>query len=291
MTEASAVDGLSLESLVARVADEFRERQGRGERPDVEEYAALHPAAAPTLRKVLGSLQLLESLAGGAVAAGPPDGVVAGSPDPATTPGVLGDFRIVRELGRGGMGIVYEAEQISLNRRVALKVLPFAATMDPRHLQRFRNEALAAACLHHTNIVPVFAVGCERGVHFYAMQLIDGCTLADVVRRLRRPAGEASPADPATTAYDDDPPADAAPASADTPDARAAFSTLTSPRGPAYFRRVAELGRRRRRRWTTPTRSASSIATSSRATCCWTGAAACGWPTSGWPTCSTARPA
>src|SRR5204863_5574283 len=97
------------------------------------------------------------------------------------TDGVLGDFRLVREVGRGGMGIVYEAEQISLERRVALKVLPFAATMDPRHLQRFHNEARAAASLHHEHIVPVYAVGCERGVHFYAMQFIDGRSLAEVL--------------------------------------------------------------------------------------------------------------
>ena len=93
----------------------------------------------------------------------------------------------MREVGRGGMGVVYEAEQISLRRRVALKVLPFAATMDPRHLQRFHNEAQAAACLHHTNIVPVFFVGCERGVHFYAMQFIDGQPLSELIRQLRRP--------------------------------------------------------------------------------------------------------
>ena len=83
------------------------------------------------------------------------------------------------------MGVVYEAEQISLGRRVALKVLPFAATMDPRHLQRFHNEARAAAGLHHTNIVPVFGVGCERGVHYYAMQFIEGRSLADLIAEFR----------------------------------------------------------------------------------------------------------
>src|SRR5262249_11367097 len=92
-------------------------------------------------------------------------------------------------IGRGGMGGVYEAEQVSLGRRVALKVLPFAATMDPKQLQRFQNEAKAAACLHHTNIVPVYSVGCERAVHFYAMQFIEGQSLAEVVRELRRLAG------------------------------------------------------------------------------------------------------
>src|SRR4029078_10828063 len=112
----------------------------------------------------------------------------------------LGDFRILRELGRGGMGIVYEAEQISLNRKVALKVLPFADTMDPRHLQRFRNEAQAAACLHHPNIVPVHGVGCERGVHYYAMQLIDGRSLAAVIDELRGDVGP-KPAATVTAAY------------------------------------------------------------------------------------------
>jgi hypothetical protein len=93
----------------------------------------------------------------------------------------LGDFRIIREVGHGGMGIVYEAEQLSLGRRVALKVLPFAATVDSRHLQRFKNEAHAAAQLHHTSIVPVYSVGCERGVHYYAMQFIDGQSVAEII--------------------------------------------------------------------------------------------------------------
>jgi serine/threonine protein kinase len=115
---------------------------------------------------------------------------------PALPANMLGDFQIIREIGRGGMGIVYEAMQLSLNRRVALKVLPFAAGLDAKHLARFRTEAHAAAALHHTNIVPVHAVGCERGVHFYAMQLIDGRPLDAVIQELRGedPAGRYSPA-------------------------------------------------------------------------------------------------
>ena len=77
--------------------------------------------------------------------------------------GTLGDFRLLREVGRGGMGIVYEAEQISLGRRVALKILPLAAALDPRQHQRFLLEARAAACLHHPHIVPVYAVGSRAG--------------------------------------------------------------------------------------------------------------------------------
>jgi serine/threonine protein kinase/DNA-binding SARP family transcriptional activator len=108
---------------------------------------------------------------------------------PAQSSGELGDFRILREVGRGGMGVVYEAEQISLGRRVALKVLPFASTLDGKQLQRFKNEAQAAAQLHHTNIVPVHATGCERGVHYYAMQFIEGRTVGDLIRELRQTAG------------------------------------------------------------------------------------------------------
>jgi hypothetical protein len=111
------------------------------------------------LGKALASVQLL-GLSSSAGLAGPP--VMPEEP----VVGILGDFRILREIGRGGMGVVYEAEQISLGRRVALKILPFAAALDPKQLQRFKNEAQAAAHLHHTNIVPVFGVGCERGVHY-----------------------------------------------------------------------------------------------------------------------------
>ncbi|HEY1065570.1 MAG TPA: serine/threonine-protein kinase, partial [Pirellulales bacterium] len=96
-----------------------------------------------------------------------------------------GDYKVIREIGRGGMGVVYEAEQISLGRRVALKVLPFAAVLDDRQIRRFKNEAQAAAQLHHPHIVPVFAVGCDRGTHYYAMQFIEGRTIADFIRVLR----------------------------------------------------------------------------------------------------------
>src|SRR5262249_11267759 len=99
--------------------------------------------------------------------------------------GVLGDFRILREVGRGGMGVVYEAEQLSLHRRVALKVLPLAGGLDARQLQRFKTEAQAAALLHHTNIVPIHAVGSDGGLHSYAMQLMDGQTLAKVINERR----------------------------------------------------------------------------------------------------------
>ncbi|HVK09604.1 MAG TPA: serine/threonine-protein kinase, partial [Gemmataceae bacterium] len=134
----------------------------------------------------------------------------------------LGDFRILREVGRGGMGVVYEAEQISLGRRVALKVLPFASALDRRQLQRFRTEAQAAGQLHHTHIVPVYSVGEDRGVHFYAMQFIDGRSVADLIHDLKQ---ETTP-----------------PSAGETTPARNALSTMRSGRRPEYFRWVAEAG-------------------------------------------------
>jgi serine/threonine protein kinase len=228
MSDASLQESVSLESLVAGVADEFMERQRNGERPNVEEYAARHPEAAGLLRKVLTALEVVGiSLPGSASLPGD------------ELSGVLGDFRLLREVGRGGMGVVYEAEQISLRRRVALKVLPFAATMDPRHLQRFQNEAQAAACLHHTNIVPVFSVGCERGVHFYAMQFIDGQPLSERIRQLRALEKKTpAPGEEQTVAYGPRP-GDAA-----SPPPAAERTPLASEgrRGRDYFRKVAELG-------------------------------------------------
>jgi serine/threonine protein kinase/WD40 repeat protein len=102
------------------------------------------------------------------------------------TPETIGDYRLLREIGRGGMGIVYEAEQISLGRRVALKLLPLAGALSSKQLQRFRNEARAAATLHHPHIVPVHEFGVENGVYFYVMQLIEGESLAELLAERRR---------------------------------------------------------------------------------------------------------
>src|SRR5262249_35672460 len=98
----------------------------------------------------------------------------------------LGDYCLLREIGRGGMGVVYEAEQVSLGRRVALKVLPAHVAGDHKSLERFRREAKAAARLHHTNIVPVFEVGQDGEAAYYAMQFIHGQGLDQVIDELGR---------------------------------------------------------------------------------------------------------
>src|SRR5438045_5565357 len=115
---------------------------------------------------------------------------MASNIDPASENRRLGDFEIVRELGRGGMGVVYEARQVSLNRRVALKVLSGGLGLTAKAVQRFRLEAEAAAKLHHTNIVPVYATGEEQGTHFYAMELVDGPSLDQVLKQLREASRE-----------------------------------------------------------------------------------------------------
>src|SRR5262249_21131055 len=145
--------------------------------------------------------------------------------------GLLGDYYLVREVGRGGMGVVYEAVQLSLGRRGGLKGLPFAGAMDPRHPQPFPNEGRAGAGPHHEHIVPVYAVGQERGVHYYAMQFLDGQTLAQLIAQQRQGAALAR-ADEPTTAYT---PAPADPPAAET-SPKAQVTTVQAPRDPAYFR-------------------------------------------------------
>jgi hypothetical protein len=165
--------------------EQLTERLNRKEPVDLEAVAAEHPQHADELRKVWPSLAILADLRsadGRSALSFPPGNGAAG----AAPTGELGDYRIVREIGRGGMGIVYDAEQISLGRRVALKVLPFAGVLDERQLKRFKNEALAAAQLSHPHIVDVYGVGCERGVHYYTMRLIDGESLQQLIGELRQ---------------------------------------------------------------------------------------------------------
>lgn len=188
--------GAREEGELACLCEEISDRLRQGAVVDIEQYAARWPRYADELRQVLSAMQMLAGLKF-AVGSAP-----VGAADELEGAGeVLGDFRLLRELGRGGMGIVYEAQQLSLRRRVALKVLPFASVLDSRQLRRFQNEAQAAAQLHHPRIVPVHGVGCDRGVHYYAMQLINGPTLADVIRALRLRAGlEPPPTSAAETA-------------------------------------------------------------------------------------------
>lgn len=191
--QAKDPDELRNEILLAYI-----EASQTGSPPDLESFLSAHEELRDELEEFLQTHAQMEQLA--AEVRGSCDPIVANSDD--TTRGTklerLGDFRLVREIGRGGMGVVYEAEQISLQRRVALKLLPFAATLDGRHLQRFKNEALAAAHVRHEHIVPVFAVGEDRGVHYYVMQYIEGYSLSAVIAQ-RRAQIDCGSADAAAT--------------------------------------------------------------------------------------------
>jgi serine/threonine protein kinase/tetratricopeptide (TPR) repeat protein len=182
---ASATPSSEDRDPIELLADSFIARFRSGERPSIDEYASKYPELADEIRAILPALVELElNQSPGGTATG---NVQGSAPDHAgAAPRVLGDYLILREIGRGGMGVVYEAVQQSLGRHVALKVLPNQSLAGSSHLERFQLEARAAARLHHTNIVPVFGVGSQDGVHYYAMQFIQGQGLDEVFEELRR---------------------------------------------------------------------------------------------------------
>ncbi len=252
----------------ANLLDELTGRLQSNGGVDLEAYLERFPQYADELEQLVPAMQTLIGLKNEA------GDSASGQPGPRTSlplgsaGGTLGDFRIIREIGRGGMGVVYEAEQLSLRRRMALKVLPFAGILDEQVLKRFKNEALAAATLDHPNIVQVHSVGCDRGVHYYAMQLIEGQSLAETITKLRQlrqrrsvaGAGETVEAGSLSAALafgslspqENDEQAPTAVSSATAPTAsltadtrrelQAAVSTIPSLETGGYFRSVANLG-------------------------------------------------
>ena len=195
---------------IEMLADSFLARFRRGERPSVEEYAAKHPELADEIRELLPALVMLEQEQVRRQL-GCRDRRRPGRHGLGPGPAQLGDYLILREIGRGGMGVVYESVQQSLGRHVALKVLPHQALAGSTQLERFRLEARAAARLHHTNIVPVFGVGECEGVHYYAMQFIQGQGLDVVIDALRglrngsEPGMQSGDETPGTAGGDDQP--------------------------------------------------------------------------------------
>jgi serine/threonine protein kinase len=180
------------------LAEEFLDRYRKGERPPLREYIENHPELAGEIREVFPAMAMMENIA---LADESLEGEATGDLPVRRPPPLeqLGDYRIVREVGRGGMGVVYEAEQVSLGRHVALKVLPPQMLRDAKTRRRFEREARAAAKLHHTNIVPVFGVGEQGEAPYYVMQFIQGQGLDCVLEELRRlrTGGAEAPAAPA----------------------------------------------------------------------------------------------
>ena len=156
-------------SELPEILDAYLADLEAGRSPDRARLIADHPHLAPSLEIALAGLEFTHRA----------------TPGGNQAPARLGDFRILREIGRGGMGVVYEAEQVSLKRRVALKVLRFGPIADPVAMQRFQREAETVGRLHHTNIVPIFALGADDGVRYYAMQFIEGRDLGRVAQEMR----------------------------------------------------------------------------------------------------------
>jgi hypothetical protein len=180
-------DANSQSDIVLELAEEFLDRYRKGERPPLREYIERHPDLASEIKEVFPAMAMMENIAvadESLEAKGQESG--ARSQGSGVRLQQLGDYRIIREIGHGGMGVVYEAEQLSLGRHVALKVLPHKALANDKTRKRFEREAKAAAKLHHTNIVPVFGVGEHDGLPYYAMQYIQGTGLDVVIEELAR---------------------------------------------------------------------------------------------------------
>lgn len=170
---------------VDRLADAFAERLRRGEHPSIEEYTSKYPEHADLIRAVFPSVEWVERAAQRESESSIPSLSLSAPSLPTAIPKVFGDFEVVRRIGSGGMGVVYEAIQRSLQRHVALKVMNESISDHSKHRLRFQREAEAAAGLHHTNIVPIFGIGEDHGMQYYAMQLIQGVTVHDVIESLR----------------------------------------------------------------------------------------------------------
>ena len=193
MNPTEAVERHPFEEL----ADEFVLKFRSGQSPSIEHYAQAYPQHAAMIRSIFPSLMIVEKVSAKVTneSIAPTLSVTCSDPTQ-LVPKAFDDFEILHCIGRGGMGVVYEAIQGSLQRRVALKVIHAQASASPRSRERFRREAESAAGLHHTNIVPVYGSGEDHGLQYYAMQLIHGSTLADVIVSLRARLGESVPDEP-----------------------------------------------------------------------------------------------
>ena len=217
MKAARKITESKAESLLADAADEFTAELACGNLPDIEGFAKRYPQIAGAIQSLFPAIAALSARR---------------MDDLSRSIDALGDFEIIDELGRGGMGIVYRARQTSLDRIVALKVLPISTLLENHQLTRFKNEAKAAATLDHSNIVPVYSVGVEQGVHFYAMRLIDGSSIADLIHDRNRITGADE------TQEESAPPSDLSPAR----NSLVENGNFGQERAANFFRKVAELG-------------------------------------------------
>ncbi len=186
-----------VDPILAELVEQITGELQAGVSIDFGALSARFPGHAEALRDILPALRQLAAL--GLASSAGPAGAERATSLAFESGRRLGDFRLIREMGRGGMGIVFEALQPSLGRRVAVKILPTAAVLDARALRRFQIEAQVAACFQHPHIVPVYAVELDHGVPYYAMQLVEGKSLADLIATLGRLVASGDPTRPGET--------------------------------------------------------------------------------------------
>lgn len=202
----SDADGQDERHPVDLLSEEFSERLRRGEKPSIDDYVQQYPEHSELIQSIFPSLMLVERVSAATResghnrfdrSSGADDeienrgvvggvGVSASELNSGNVPASFGDFEVIRRIGSGGMGVVYEAIQRSLQRHVALKVMNTIASEKPQNQIRFRREAESAAGLHHTNIVPIIGIGKDHGLQYYAMQLIEGISLHEVIESVAR---------------------------------------------------------------------------------------------------------
>lgn len=251
MTETQTQLAVEVPDLISQLVCEFLDDVRAGRNPQLQNFCERAGRRSDELRPLLTTIMSLES-ARERVSSLP----VETSLPADSMPQLLGDFRLIREAGRGGMGVVYEAIEIPLNRRVAVKVLDQRIVPDAVALKRFEREARAAATLHHTNIVPVFAIGSDHNVHFYVMPFVDGITLAELLASMRATsefniANQPTPIAPSTDSVTRpsmpiriDEQDQSLASGVDTVQSNSARSStpILDPRDAAYFRRIATIG-------------------------------------------------
>ncbi len=159
-----------------KLAEKFLAELRAGKETSIEDFQQRYPKQAAAIEALFPTLLMMEDLK-------PDMRRLRDSADTLLDRNVtqLGDFRIIRKIGFGGMGIVYEAQQQSLDRPVAIKVFAPTLLSSARQVRRFKREAKAAGTLHHSNIVQVLGVGEQWGIHYYIMQLIDGQSLDQII--------------------------------------------------------------------------------------------------------------
>ena len=166
-------DGSSHEQQLNAILHDYLQAVDAGQAPDKEEVLRRHPDLADELAAFFADQDRMNRLAQQMRITNPTE-----SPAPAPLVHYVGDYELLEEIARGGMGVVFKARQISLNRLVAVKMILSGRLAEPAEVERFRREAGAAAGLDHPNIVPIYEVGEHQGHHYYSMKLIEGDNLA-----------------------------------------------------------------------------------------------------------------